>query len=39
MGKDGTVVVSKVAALLLAAIAIAMIRNGVLDIIHGVKLP
>lgn len=29
IGKDGTVVVSKIAALLLAAIAVAMIRSGV----------
>jgi len=29
IGKDGTVVISKIAALLLAAIAIAMIRSGV----------
>ncbi len=34
IGKDGTVVVSKVAALLLAAIAIAMIRSGIFDAIH-----
>ena len=29
IGKDGTVVISKVVALLLAAIAVAMIRSGV----------
>jgi multiple antibiotic resistance protein len=34
IGKDGTVVVSKIAALLLAAIAVAMIRNGVYDAIR-----
>lgn len=33
IGKDGTVVVSKVFALLLAAIAVAMIRSGVFDAI------
>jgi len=32
IGKDGTVVVSKISALLLAAIAVAMIRSGVMDI-------
>lgn len=32
LGKDGTVVVSKIAALLLAAIAVAMIRIGVVDV-------
>lgn len=31
IGKDGTVVLSKIAALLLAAIAVAMIRSGVLE--------
>jgi multiple antibiotic resistance protein len=31
IGKDGTVVVSKIAALLLAAIAIAMIRSGIFE--------
>ena len=31
IGKDGTVVVSKVAALLLAAISVAMIRTGIFD--------
>jgi multiple antibiotic resistance protein len=31
IGKDGTVVVSKIAALLLAAIAVAMIRSGVFE--------
>lgn len=31
MGKDGTVVLSKIAALLLAAIAVAMIRSGILE--------
>ena len=34
IGKDGTVVVSKLAALLLAAIAVSMIRSGVFDAIH-----
>lgn len=33
IGKDGTVVISKIAALLLAAIAIAMIRGGVFEAI------
>ncbi len=32
IGKDGTVVVSKIAALLLAAIAVAMIRSGVVEV-------
>ena len=31
IGKDGTVVVSKIAALLLAAISVAMIRTGIFD--------
>ena len=31
IGKDGTVVLSKIAALLLAAIAVAMIRTGIFD--------
>jgi multiple antibiotic resistance protein len=31
IGKDGTVVISKIAALLLAAIAIAMIRSGIFE--------
>ncbi len=35
IGKDGTVVVSKIAALLLAALAVAMIRSGVVEIIKG----
>lgn len=34
IGKDGTVVVSKIAALLLAAISIAMIRTGVFEAIQ-----
>jgi multiple antibiotic resistance protein len=34
LGKDGTVVVSKIAALLLAAIAVAMIRSGVMEAIR-----
>lgn len=34
IGKDGTVVISKVVALLLAAIAVAMIRSGVFGAIH-----
>lgn len=33
IGKDGTVVVSKIAALLLAAIAVSMIRSGVFEAI------
>jgi len=39
IGKDGTVVVSKIAALLLAAIAISMIRTGVLAAYHAVYSP
>jgi multiple antibiotic resistance protein len=38
IGKDGSVVVSKIAALLLAAIAVAMIRSGVFDAIRGAKI-
>ncbi len=34
IGKDGTVVISKIAALLLAAIAVSMIRGGIFDAIH-----
>lgn len=34
IGKDGTVVLSKIAALLLAAISVAMIRSGVVEIIR-----
>ncbi len=34
IGKDGTVVVSKIAALLLAAIAVAMIRSGVVEVVR-----
>jgi len=34
LGRDGTVVVSKIAALLLAAIAVAMIRNGIFSAIR-----
>lgn len=34
IGKDGTVVISKIAALLLAAIAVAMIRGGIFDAIR-----
>lgn len=33
MGKDGTVVISKIAALLLAAIAVSMMRAGVLEVV------
>lgn len=33
IGRDGTVVVSKIAALLLAAIAVAMIRGGILEVL------
>ena len=33
LGKDGSVVASKIAALLLSAIAISMIRSGVFDAI------
>jgi multiple antibiotic resistance protein len=35
IGKDGMVVISKIAALLLAAISVAMIRSGVLAIVSG----
>lgn len=35
IGKDGTVVVSKIAALLLAAIAVAMIRSGIYQAVEG----
>jgi multiple antibiotic resistance protein len=35
LGKDGTVVISKIAALLLAAIAVALIRGGVVEVIRG----
>jgi multiple antibiotic resistance protein len=34
IGKDGTVVLSKIAALLLAAIAVAMIRSGVFEAVR-----
>ncbi|HUP56319.1 MAG TPA: MarC family protein [Bdellovibrionota bacterium] len=34
IGKDGTVVVSKIAALLLAAISVAMIRSGIVETIR-----
>jgi multiple antibiotic resistance protein len=34
IGKDGTVVISKIASLLLAAIAVAMIRNGAFEAIR-----
>ena len=34
LGKDGTVALSKIAALLLAAIAVAMIRGGVFDALN-----
>lgn len=37
LGKDGTVVVSKIVALLLSAIAIAMIRGGVFDAINAFR--
>jgi multiple antibiotic resistance protein len=37
IGEDGAVVVSKLAALMLAAIGVAMIRTGVLDSIHAFK--
>ena len=38
IGRDGTVVVSKIAALLLAAIAVSMIRGGVFDSIASFRL-
>jgi multiple antibiotic resistance protein len=34
LGKDGTVVISKIAALLLTAIAVSMIRNGIEEIVR-----
>jgi multiple antibiotic resistance protein len=37
IGRDGTVVVSKVAALLLAAIAVAMMRTGIFDAIRAAR--
>jgi multiple antibiotic resistance protein len=37
LGKDGTVVISKIAALLLAAIAISMIRSGVFESIENFR--
>ena len=37
VGKDGTVVLSKIAALLLAAIAVSMIRSGVVEAITLIK--
>ena len=37
IGKDGTVVVSKIAALLLAAIAVAMIRGGVFESVEAFR--
>ena len=37
MGRDGSVVLSKIAALLLAAIAVAMIRSGVVEVVHAFK--
>ena len=37
IGKDGTTVLSKIAALLLAAIAVSMIRSGIVEIIHELK--
>jgi small neutral amino acid transporter SnatA (MarC family) len=37
LGHDGIVVVSKIAALLLAAIAVAMIRSGVFEAISAAK--
>ena len=38
LGKDGSVVLSKIAALLLAAIAISMIRSGIFAAIHDFNL-
>ncbi|MBS1985641.1 MAG: MarC family protein [Bdellovibrionales bacterium] len=37
IGKDGTVIVSKIVALLLAAIAISMIRGGLESVVRGFK--
>jgi multiple antibiotic resistance protein len=37
IGKDGTVVISKLAALLLAAISVGMIRSGVFEAIAAIK--
>lgn len=36
LGKDGTVVISKISALLLAAIAVSMIRTGIIGALPGV---
>lgn len=38
IGRDGTVVISKIAALLLTAIAVAMIRSGVFEAITSFKI-
>jgi multiple antibiotic resistance protein len=38
IGRDGTVVISKIAALLLAAISVAMIRNGIFEAIAAFRL-
>ncbi|MCM2276816.1 MAG: MarC family protein [Oligoflexia bacterium] len=37
IGKDGTVVISKIAALLLAAIAVSMMRGGIFEALHAFK--
>ena len=37
IGEDGTVVISKIAALLLAAIAVSMMRNGIFELIRVFK--
>ena len=39
IGKDGTVVISKIAALLLVAISVAMMRGGVFEAIHAFADP
>ena len=38
IGKDGTVVISKIAALLMTAIAVSMIRSGIFDAIVSFKM-
>jgi multiple antibiotic resistance protein len=39
IGKDGTMVISKIAALILAAIAVSMIRSGVFEAIRNFQIP
>lgn len=37
VGKDGIMIMSKIAALLLAAIAVSMMRSGIVEVIRGLK--